>query len=590
MNLREALQSYTVTRLKELVGVSGGPGPEGNRKEQLVRYLYDRLTHTDSLAQLWEGLDGLSKKAVAAAYHGDGRFNEEAFLARYGDLPGCRGGDVFYDFEDIEIVFGRRREPGFLDLFLHRGQLPQELMGPLTPLVPPPEKFLPEGLVEAPGAVEMDGETLPLWRADTEEAGPHDLAAYLRLYVRDELRGGSTSDRMSPTGAGNLMANLLDGDFLVHGERVRPADTIRPSGLDGFVRQSGLAHYYRGRRKLTDAGEALLRRQDPEALLDAFETWAGGSLDELGRIKALKGINAKRTHLSQPAERREAIIEALSWCPVGVWISTDEFYRALLIWEFDIELDRGYESKLSLEHPFYGRVYYLEKEGRSLIETLYMNAVLMESLGSIGALDLLYLPPGDAGPGDDSLGSYYSLHDGLTHFRVNPLGAYLLGQTAEYAPPRKLDAPLFTIDPSLALTLEDPESLTPNLRDQLHQFAVEEDAGHYRLDTQTVLGALESGEDLRHLADFLAGRHEGPLPEQVTDWLEEIRVNSKAFRHTGDALFIKVLSQALVRMILEDPALGKFTKALEGRTLVIPSNKERAFRKRLKELGYLLSR
>lgn len=590
MKLREALQSYTVTRLKELVGVSGGPGPEGNRKEQLVRYLYDRLTHTDSLAQLWEGLDGLSKKAVAAAYHGDGRFNEEAFLARYGDLPGRRGGDVFYDFEDIEIVFGRRREPGFLDLFLHRGQLPRELMGPLTPLVPPPEKFLPEGLVEAPGAVEMDGETLPLWRADTEEAGPHDLAAYLRLYVRDELRGGSTSDRMSPTGAGNLMANLLDGDFLVHGERVRPADTIRPSGLDGFVRQSGLAHYYRGRRKLTDAGEALLRRQDPEALLDAFETWAGGSLDELGRIKALKGINAKRTHLSQPAERREAIIEALSWCPVGVWISTDEFYRALLIWEFDIELDRGYESNLSVEHPFYGRVYYLEKEGRSLIETLYMNAVLMESLGSIGALDLLYLPPGDAGPGDDSLGSYYSLHDGLTHFRVNPLGAYLLGQAAEYAPPRKLDAPLFTIDSSFALTLEDPESLTPNLRDQLHQFAVEEDAGHYRLDTQTVLGALESGEDLRHLADFLAGRHEGPLPEQVTDWLEEIRVNSKAFRHTGDALFIKVLSQALVRMILEDPALGKFTKALEGRTLVIPSNKERAFRKRLKELGYLLSR
>lgn len=589
MKLREALQSYTVTHLKELVGVSGGPGPEGNRKEQLVRYLYDRLTHPDSLAQLWDGLDELSKKAVAAAYHGDGRFNEEAFLARHGDLPGRRGGDVFYDLAE-DIMFGYRREPAVLDLFLHRSQLPRELMDPLAPLVPPPEKFLPEGLVEAPGAVEIDGETLPLWRADTEEAGPHDLAAYLRLYVRDELRGGSTSDRMSPTGAGNLLANLLDGDFLVHGERVRPADTIRPSGLDWFVRQSGLAHYYRGRRRLTDAGEALLRHQDPETLLDAFETWAGGSSDELGRIKALKGINAKRTHLSPPAERREAIIEALSWCPVGVWISTDEFYRALLIWEFDIELDRGYESNLSVEHPFYGRVYYLEREGRTLIETLYMNAVLMESLGSIGALDLLYLPPGDAGRGDDSLGSYYSLHDGLTHFRVNPLGAYLLGQAAEYAPPRRLDAPLFTIDPSFALTLEDPESLTPNLRDQLHQLAVEEDAGHYRLDTQTVLGTLDSGEDLRHLADFLAGRHEGPLPEQVTDWLEEIGVNSKAFRHTGDALFIKVLSQALVQMILEDPALGKFAKALEARTLVIPSNKERAFRKRLKELGYLLSR
>jgi hypothetical protein len=52
---------------------------------------------------------------------------------------------------------------------------------------------------------------------------------------------------------------------------------------------------------LTDAGEALLRHQDPEALLDAFETWAGGSSDELDRIKALKGLKAKRTHLSPPA-------------------------------------------------------------------------------------------------------------------------------------------------------------------------------------------------------------------------------------------------------------------------------------------------
>ena len=584
MKLREALQSYTVPHLKELAGVSGGPGPEGNRKEQLVRYLYDRLTYPDSLAQLWNGLEELSKKAVAAAYYGDGRFNEEAFLARHGALPGRRRGNVLYDLSG-DFVFGYRREPAVLDLFLHRGELPRELMDLLAPLVPPAEKFLPEGLVEAPGVVEIDGETLPLWRADTEEAGPHDLAAYLRLYVRDELRGGSTSDRMSPTGAGNLLANLLDGDFLIHGERVRPADTIRPSGLDRFVRQSGLTQYYRGRPRLTDAGEALLRHQDPEALLDAFETWAGGSLDEVGRIKALKGINAKRTHLSPPAERREAIIEALSWCPVGVWISTDEFYRALLIWEFDIELDRGYESNLSVEHPFYGRVYYLEREGRNLIETLYMNAVLMESLGSIGALDLLYLPPGD-----DSPDSYYSLHEGLTHFRVNPLGAYLLGQAAEYAPLRRLDAPLFTIDPSLVLTLEDPESLTPNLRDQLHQLAVEEDASHYRLDTQTVLGALESGEDLRHLADFLAAHHEGPLPDQVTSLLEEIGVNSKAFRHTGDALLIKVPSQDLVQMILEDPAVGKFARALEARTLVIPSNKEKAFRKRLKELGYLLSR
>lgn len=584
MTLRETLRSYPVARLKEFVGVAGGPGPEGNRRDHLVDYLYERLTDPDSLARLWESLDDLSKKAVAAAYHGGGRLNEEAFLARYGDLPGLRGGDMLYGFAE-NIVFGYSREPEALDLFLHDQELPGELMQILAPLVPPPEKFVLEGLEATPYALEIDGQTFTFLRADTEEAGPHDLAAYLRLYARDELRGGSAQDQMTPKGARNLLANLLDGDFLPHAERVRAADTMRPSGLDRFVGGAGLTRYHRGRRGLTEAGEALLRRQDPEALLDAFETWTAGGSDELGRIKAVKGLNAKGTNLSPPAERREAIIEALSWCPAGVWISTEEFYRALIIWEFDIELDRGYGSSLSIQNPLYGRIYYLERDGRPLIENLYMNVVLMESLASIGALDVLYLSPEDAG---DSFGTHYSLYDGLIYFRINPLGAYLLGQSAEYTPTRSLDDPLFTIDPAFILTLKDPE-LTPNLRDQLNQLAVEEDDGHYRLDTQRVLSTLESGEDLEHLSGFLAARHEGPLPEQVTDWLAYIEERSHAFQNAGDALFVKARSQELLRLAAEDPVLAKFVKITGARTLVIPRSKEKAFRQRLKELDYLLA-
>ncbi len=589
MRLRETLQGYTVARLKELVRVCGGPGPEGNRKEQLVRYLFERLTDTGSLAELWQDLDPLSKKAVAAAYHGGGTFNEEAFAAQYGEVPGRRGADVLHDFGGgIQVVYGYRRESQPLDLFIHGNRLPRELVELLAPFVPPPEKFRPKGLERAPDAVEINGKKLPLWQADTEEAGLHDLAAYLRLYARDELSYSSSSDRMTATGARTLLRNLLDGDFLPHSERVKPADTIRPSGLDHFVRRSGLAYYHRGRRKLSDGGEALLRHQDAEALLDAFETWAAeSSFDELGRIKSVKGQNAQRTFLTPPAERREAIIEALSWCPAGVWIPVGEFYRALLVWEFDIELDHGYESYLSIEDPLYGRIYYAEAEGQALIETLYMGAVLMESLGSIGALDVLYLPPGEIGPGSKKI--RYSLYDGLSYFRVNPLGAYLLGQAHEYVPSRPLDAPLFTVDPTLLLTLKDPGSLTPNLRDQLQQVSVEEDPQHHRLDTLQLLSTLESGEDLQHITDFLCGRHEGPLPQQVTDWLGEIERNSRAFRHAGNALFVKVRSKELVQLVLEDPAVGKFAAALEGRTLVIPANKEKAFRQRLKELGYLLS-
>lgn len=579
MRLRETLESYRASDLKELVRVCGGPGPEGTRKEHQVRYLFERLTDPGSLAELWQDLDPLSQKAVAAAYHGGGVLNEEAFAAQYGKVPGRRGGVV---------IFGHRGKPQPLDLFLYRNRLPREMMEPLAPLVPPPEKFRPEGLEKAPDAVEIDGEKLPLWQADTEEAGLHDLAAYLRLYVRGELRHSNSSDRMTPTGTRALLGNLLDGDFLTHGEGVKVADTIRPSGLDHFARRSGLAYYQRGRRRLTEGGEAVLRHGDTEALLEAFETWtAESSFDELNRIKAVKGQNAKRTHLSPPAERREAIIEALSWCPTGVWIPIGEFYRALLVWEFDIELDRGYDSNLCVEDPFYGRLYYADYRGQALIENLYMDAVLMESLGSIGALDVLYLPPEEVGY--DSREIRYSLYDGLSYFRVNRLGAYLLGQSPEYVPSRPPDAPLFTIDSRLVLSLKDPGALTPNLRDQLHQFSVEEDPQHHRLDTRQLLNTLESGGDLQHITDFFTGRHEGPLPAPVTGWLGEIGENSRVFRHGGNALFVKVRSHELVQLVLDDPTLGKLATVLEDRTLVIPANKEKAFRERLKELGYLLS-
>jgi hypothetical protein len=60
----------------------------------------------------------------------------------------------------------------------------------------------------------------------------------------------------------------------------------------------------------------------------------------------------------------------------------------------------------------------------SVIRELYTNAVLWEYLGSIGALDLLYLPP--------EVVEYDSLYEGLIFFRINPLGAYLFGQAGEY--------------------------------------------------------------------------------------------------------------------------------------------------------------
>ena len=567
MKLRPALNSFIVEDLKQLVRLCGGPGPDGVRKEQLVEYIAGRLTNPDTIAEIWRRLDPISQKAVAAAYHAGGEFSPEAFVAQYGELPGKMAG---LSLPSMIYVFNRELSP--VELFIHGVEIPEELMDLLGPLVPPPEKFRVEGLERTPHAIDIDGERVTLVRVDTEQTGLHDLLVYLRMLRQGEVRTSTSSRRLTQASVRKLLNNLLDGDFFSHGESAKPSGAIRPAGLAAFVRESGLAGAF---DTLTEPGNALLKDHDLEAFLHAFETWTHeGSFDELGRISAVKGQKSKRTRLTSPAERHEAIVEALSWCPAGVWISVVDFHRALKVWRFDFEIDLS------------GHLYVGDTSNRwyddATIRELYTKAVLWESLGSIGALDLIYLPPEET--------EYDSLYEGLIFFRINPLGAYLFGQAGEYEPPQPLDYPFFSIDSELVLSLEDSAALTPNLRQELGRFTVEQGDHRYRVDSGRVLDEVERGEDLRYVADFLERHHRGRLPEQVSRWLQELAANRGAFKKKGGALLVQVRSRELFESVVEDPILKRSARVLEGRTLLVPSSKEGSFRNRLKELGYLLDR
>ncbi|HEV8044644.1 MAG TPA: hypothetical protein VGP38_05645, partial [Rubrobacter sp.] len=141
MRIEERLWGKNVEDLRELIRILGGPGPEGTRKEFLIRYIVEHLTRPGSLEELWESLDPLSQKAVAAAYHNDGKLDKGAFVARYGRLPGRKSNGLLYSY---------RRKLIPLDLFIYRDELPRELMPLLASLMPPPEKFRLQGLTKAP--------------------------------------------------------------------------------------------------------------------------------------------------------------------------------------------------------------------------------------------------------------------------------------------------------------------------------------------------------------------------------------------------------------------------------------------------------
>jgi hypothetical protein len=583
MKLFELLYDKNNHQLKSLAKYCGCRSL--NRKEELVRCIQQALLNPDLLRQVWQQLDELSQKAVAAAYHNEGEFDPSAFAAQYGALPGrVKGG----------LMFGSP-PPLPLDLFLYQNTLPSDLIPLLARLVPPPDKYQISGTLHPPQEVVGRGRhKAQLIKAETEQAGLHDLRAYLRLAGQGELGVSSTSENLTLAGVKKFTDNLLLGDFLPLAENYRANQTIRPVGLSIFAREAGLTAYNgRSGLHLTKAGQQFYQTQSPELLLEAFETWSQkGSFDELSRISGLSGLKSPQTRLTRPATRREAVIEALSWCPVNVWIDLQDFYRALKIWHFDFEVETSHFSNLYIGSKEYGALY---GEPYAIVKELYVNVVLWEYLGSIGALDLLYTPPEEANLVARYSGfmyieePYLSLYDGLRYFRVNDLGAYLFGQAGEYRPAAPLQAGLFTISPELDLSLTRLGDLTPNDEHLLNLLAVPLGQGRYRLETQLLLSAVETGHDWAELADFLSSRHHGPLPPAVTSWLARLQAKSRAFKNGGPALLVKVDDETLLEMVLADPTLQKLCSPLDRRTLVVPESKEKAFRSRLRELEYILN-
>jgi hypothetical protein len=86
----------------------------------------------------------------------------------------------------------------------------------------------------------------------------------------------------------------------------------------------------------------------------------------------------------------------------------------------------------------------------------------------------------------------------------------------------------------------------------------------------------------------LSSKHTGPLPAEVLSWLEQIKDNSRGFSVSDQALIIKAQTPELVELIMADRVLQKFCYRLDKKTLVVPANKEKVFRTRLKELEYIL--
>jgi hypothetical protein len=541
------------------------------------------------LTALWGKLDDLSRKAVSAALANDGPLDEDAFRAQYGRLP--------WDGAKRKNQWSYERDYLPVDVIFHFGRIPPDIRPLLRPLAPPIEKFVLAGKDTL-----AEPERAELFVAETEEAALHDLAATLSLVAEGKAAVTPKGGQPTLATATKLAGRLLQGEYLPVEEEETTPDPVRAFGWLVLAQAAKLVKADGSKLALTPKGQKVLVQTEPAHLGDIFHKWVqANEFDELSRIAALKGLKGRRAHLTRPTQRKQRILEALAQCPAGQWIAIEEFFRAVRAWRCNFEVEAsGYYHTNGLYVGTSWEYGYLSGFGQEAAwrgsQAQYILVCLWEYLATLGALDIAYSRPEVAqfdlgsmdGVSDDL---YFSRYVGLQYFRVNPLGAYLLGLAKTYARPTpEGQRPVFMVTANAEVAVLHREQFTPNIRTLLERLAEPVSEGVYRLARERILVALETGLTVEAVTDFLAGKSAQPLPQTVQVFLDDVRRNSRALSEAGSAVFFQAADPALAMLLANDSVLRKFGLFAHDTTVVVPAEKEAAFRRRVKQLGYGIRR
>jgi hypothetical protein len=111
----------------------------------------------------------------------------------------------------------------------------------------------------------------------------------------------------------------------------------------------------------------------------------------------------------------------------------------------------------------------------------------------------------------------------------------------------------------------------------------------WRLDSAKLLAAIEAGRQLEEIREFLVARNGAPLPDTVGRLLDDVAERSTKLQDRGLARLIECVDSALAALIANDARTRKHCMRAGERHLAVPASSETAFRRALRDSGYLLA-
>ncbi len=580
--------AYGAEPLKALARLAGVRG--GTRKAEVAAALAGALLRQPGrLRELWEALDPLQQAAVAEAlHHGGGVFDAPRFRAKYGAGPSWGKLDAWRPSPELLCLFLLPLDRAF--------RIPPDLMERLRRLVPEPREEVLQTLDEPRPPPALEHEDEPLRLHDGQRVARQELFAVLRLVDRGKVRVSEKTRRPSAKGMEAVRDVLVGGDYYgpEHEPAYRWAGTIGPMRAFAWpliLQAGGLAKPSGTRLELTAAGRKAPALPAHETLRRLWGRWVSTSLlDEFSRIEAIKG-QSDRKRLTAVAGRRAVVAEALAACPPGRWVAVDELFRHMQAAGLDFYVAHDL-WKLYIADRKYGSLGYAGFHDWPILQGRYVLAVLFEYAATLGLVDLAYTAPSRARAdyrgmwGIDDL-EFLSLYDGLACFRVNELGAYVLGEGACYEPPAVEPRSGLRVLPNLEVVAASGR-FDPGDEALLGVFCARRSEAVFSLDRSTALAAVEQGHRVGELRSFLEQASQTGLPDTARAFLDDLARRAGMLRLSGSAVLVECEDPAVARRLARGSRTGRLCTLVGESTLVVPAAKEAAFRRAALAEGYPL--
>lgn len=606
----EALNHQTVEQLKALASLQATSNIP-SRKAELINHVWQQM-QGEALQNLWKQCDRLQQAVISEVVHSaDDRYQPARFISKYGQKPiWDTGGHYSYNYK-----------PSFLGWFFYSFTMPQDLKVQLKAFVPPPEPTCIQSVESLPDTLsrteknygysnrqrESRSFELPLHLRETESLAWRDLQTILRLV---DLGKVIISDKtFYHTGVTlSAIAQVLEaGDYYSDWTATKSPGGRQYNYEIGFIKpfawvmllQAGkLVELSAKRLGLTKAGQKALNEPREKVLQTLWKSWSKNTLlDELRRVDSIKGQTGKgKRILTAATGRRSKIVEALKDCPVGRWIELTDFFRYIIAAGYEFEVSRNLES-LTLEG--YGSLY---DSSFLILEARYILCFLFEYVSTLGLVDVAYIHPDDGVfnfQKDVSLDYYYSgslsRYDGLTYFRLTPLGAYCLGLSDFYTPATLPLKQVLRILPNLEVVAVQPLNRADRLL--LDSFLQPVSDVVWQLDQGKLLEAISQGRSVDELQKFLSTNSSEALPQPVTQFLADLKTRITSLQDLGSARLIRCTDTALANLIANDSRtkaycfLADVPKEVaigQACYLVVPAATAAKFHNALKKLGYSL--